>query len=43
MVIMIDLAGRLCFFIRAVVGLAIGGAVLIERKVAVSFYKLSLW
>ena len=48
---MIDLASQPHFFIRAVVGLgidkivglAIGGTILTETNVAISFFGLSLW
>ena len=46
-VIVVDLAGLLRYFVRAIVdltiGLANGGAVLTEKEVAVGFSKLFLW
>ena len=41
-VVVVDLAGRPHFFIRVVMGFAIGGAILIEKKVTVGFSEFFL-
>ena len=43
MVVVVDLAGQSHFFVEAAVGLAIGGAVLTGREVAIGFSRLFLW
>ena len=40
---MINLIGKPCFFIRAIISLAINKAISKKRKVAISFLKLFLW
>ena len=43
LVVVVDLASWLRIFVGAVVGLAIGGAILTEREVAAGFFGLFLW
>ena len=41
-IVVVNFAGQLRFFVRAAVGLIIRGAISIEREVAVDFFKLFL-
>ena len=40
---MVDFAGQSRFFVGAIVGFAISGAISTEREVAIGFFRLFLW
>ena len=42
-IMVVDLASWSCFFIGATINFAFGGAVLMEREIAIGFFEFFLW